>query len=68
MPDFQSRKQAKEVLCFLSARDSPLGLSRRSGKIKALPQCQQSPRMVDIPGGTGVLTCFVTEMSTSFSM
>lgn len=53
---------------FLSARDSPLGLSKRSGKIKALPWCQQSPRMVEIPGGIGVLTCSVTEMSPSFSM
>lgn len=44
---------------FLSARDSPLGLSKRSGKIKALSQCQQSPRMMEIPGGMGILKCHV---------
>lgn len=51
---------------FLSGRDSPLGLSKRSGKIKALPQCQQSPRIVEIPGGIGVPKCPVTVISTSF--
>lgn len=51
-----------------TARDSPLGLSKRSGKIMALSWCQQSQRIVEIPGGIGVLKCYMQVMSTLFYM
>lgn len=65
---FEAGSRQRKHCGFLSARDSPLGLSKRSEKIKALSQCQLSPRTMEIPGGMGVLKCYTTVMSTSFCM